>query len=61
MSPYERRAQNFLNYFGVLIPAFQVEGLRHENCLLMGYYAASSGNSFTDVSGQSIGPIFKGS
>jgi len=24
----------------------------------LGYYAASSGNFFTDVSGQPIGPIF---
>jgi hypothetical protein len=26
----------------------------------LGYYTASSGKSFIDVSGQSIGPIFKG-
>jgi hypothetical protein len=30
-----------------------------EICSLLGYYAASCGNSFTDVSGQRIGPIFK--
>ena len=30
-----------------------------ENCSLPGYYAGSSGHYFTDVSGQSIGPIFK--
>ena len=27
------------------------------NCALLGYYTASSGNSLTDVSGQSIGPF----
>jgi hypothetical protein len=31
-----------------------------ENCALLGCYAASSGNFFTDVSGQHIGPIFSG-
>jgi len=30
------------------------------NCALLGYYAASSGNFFTDLSGQPVGPIFKG-
>jgi hypothetical protein len=28
-----------------------------ENCALLGYYTASSGNFFTDVSGQRIGSI----
>jgi len=31
----------------------------HEKCALLGYYAASSGKFFTDVSGQLIGPIFR--
>jgi hypothetical protein len=31
----------------------------HENCASLGYYAASSGNFYTDVSGLTIGPIFK--
>jgi len=41
----------------------KITGFRHEeaeNGSLLGYYAACSGNFFTDVSGQPIGPIFKG-
>ena len=33
---------------------------QEENCAVLGYHAASSGNSLTDVSGQPIGPVFKG-
>jgi hypothetical protein len=29
-------------------------------CAFLGHYAAYSGNFLTDVSGQPIGPIFKG-
>jgi hypothetical protein len=32
---------------------------RSEDCALLSYYAASSGNFFTEVSGQPIGPIFR--
>jgi hypothetical protein len=31
-----------------------------ENCCLLDYYAASIGNFFPSVSGQLVGPIFKG-
>ena len=31
-----------------------------KNCALLGYYAASSGSFFTDVSVQPIGPFFRG-
>jgi hypothetical protein len=34
--------------------------IRHEICLLLGYYTAHSGGSLPDVSEQPIGPIFKG-
>jgi len=32
---------------------------RSKDSAILGYYAASSGNYFTEVSGQPIGPIFK--
>ena len=32
---------------------------RSEDSAILGYYAASSGDFFTEVSGQLIGPIFK--
>jgi hypothetical protein len=32
---------------------------RSDTCALLRYYAARSGDSFTDVSGQPIGPIFR--
>ena len=38
---------------------FFKESIRHEICDILGYYAASSGNYLTDLSGQRIGPIFK--
>jgi len=59
MSPY-KKSPKFSKFLRPLIPAFQGEGLRHENCALLGHYAASSGNSFADVSGQPIGSILKG-
>jgi hypothetical protein len=31
-----------------------------ENCVLLGHYAASSGNFLTDVSGKHTDPIFNG-
>ena len=31
----------------------------HQNCALLGYYAASSGEFLTDVSGKPIGPVLK--
>ena len=40
-----------------------ISGLRRkadDNCTLLGYYAASCGNFFTDVSGQPVGPIYRG-
>ena len=40
-----------------------ISGFRREedeNCALLGYYAASSGNSLTRFRGQLIGPIFQG-
>ena len=40
-----------------------ISGFRREvdeNCALLGYYAASSGKSLTDVWGQPVGPTFKG-
>jgi hypothetical protein len=40
-----------------------ISGFRRKidkNYALLSYYAASSGNSLPDVSGQPIGPIFKG-
>ena len=43
------------------IPALLGESLRQENCVLLGYYAASSGNSLTDVSGQPMGSNLQGS
>ena len=39
-----------------------ISGFRHEvakNCAILGYYAASSGNFFTDISGQIIDPILR--
>jgi len=39
-----------------------ISGFRREadeNCALLGYNAANSGNFFTDVPGQAIGPIFR--
>jgi hypothetical protein len=32
---------------------------RSEDCALLGYYAAISGNFFTEASGKLIGPIFR--
>ena len=40
-----------------------ISGFRREedeNCALLGYYAASSGNSLPRFRGQLIGPIFQG-
>jgi hypothetical protein len=43
---------------GCVISGFRREV--DENCVLMSYYAANSGKFLTDVSGQLIGPTFKG-
>jgi len=42
--------------------ARMISGFRRkvaENCALLGYYAASSGKFYTDVSGQPIGRVLK--
>jgi len=38
---------------------FQDSAAVNENCILLGYYTAGSGNSFIDISGQLMGTIFK--
>jgi len=43
-----------MNTFKGVISGFRRDA--DENCVLLGCYAASSGNSLTDVSGQSTGP-----
>ena len=39
-------------------PRTRWRGKFEGNCALLGYYAASSGNSLSDVWGQSIGPFW---
>jgi len=43
-----------INSIGVLYVISSSRRDVYENCALLGYYAASSGNSLTDVSGQPI-------
>jgi hypothetical protein len=52
------RLYGFQNSWFCVISGFRREV--EENCALPGYYAASSGQFLTEVSGQHIGPIFKG-
>jgi len=45
------------------MPGFVTKGLRrevHENCVLLGHYAAISGNSLPAFRDNLSGPIFKG-
>jgi hypothetical protein len=59
MSPYNK-ALKFVKIASAFNPGFPKRRVKTRELRYSRHCAASSGNSFTDISGQSIGPIFKG-